>query len=736
MNILEFLKNLFSKNKKQLNIISTDMYMKEGTHEQLEIALYENRTPVEEKELIININGIPYTRTTDQNGIARLNINLPLGEYPVTIRFDEDDEYYGDTATCMVYVTEDTPAPSPTPTPAPVVDDHYGYWVFGRDMYNVDLENLKNHGVTDIFLNYYALTVHGRDQVIDWIQKAQPINIHIWMQCFWDGEWHNPAETDLTSKLEEARSYSLMPGVAGVHLDYLRYPGNAYKTEGGTEAINDFVRRVREELSDSIQLTCAMMPESSAEYYYGQDIAALGQILDAVIPMQYKGNYHAGTEWLASTTQEFSKHATIWSGLQSYKSDEEAEPLTGEELENDIRTCMGNGAKGALLFRYGLSPDINFPHTEPTPTPTPTPTPSGDKINTILDGTNVNMQYRDGTQYLCAVYTDKERIKVPVDITINDRTYTRTPDDDGLCRLNLNLPAGTYTVKAEFKGDNNYNPSSVSNTVIIRGQDTRMEGTEINMTEGDGTVYQCAVYTVPDNNRVYDNVNITINGRTYTRTADNEGLYKLNLNLPVGNYHVKAEFYGNSEYNASSVENNIVINPKPPEPQPTELYPYHTEQGGGQMGQRTGYSCGPHSLMQCIYRLTGIDLSEYTLMEVCGTTSDGTDHEGLETGLAWFNREYGYNLQMNWYNFSEIGFSGTQEAINNGACFHHILYRDTWGHYEVPKWTDGDPIYVLNSLGSDCGDGYCGYIEERSRDEHQSYINGISQKSVCIITRG
>lgn len=140
--------------------------------------------------------------------------------------------------------------------------------------------------------------------------------------------------------------------------------------------------------------------------------------------------------------------------------------------------------------------------------------------------------------------------------------------------------------------------------------------------------------------------------------------------------------------------------------------------------------------MQCIHRLTGEDVSEMTLASVCGTTTDGTDHDGLETGLAWFNREYGYNLQMNWYNFSEIGFSGTQDAINNGACFHHILYRNQWGHYEVPKWTDDDPIYVLNSLGDSCGDGYCGYIEERSRSEHQSYINGISQKSVCIITRG
>ena len=38
---------------------------------------------------------------------------------------------------------------------------HFGYWVFGKDMENVNLKTLKNNGVTDIFLNFYAFTAHG-----------------------------------------------------------------------------------------------------------------------------------------------------------------------------------------------------------------------------------------------------------------------------------------------------------------------------------------------------------------------------------------------------------------------------------------------------------------------------------------------------------------------------------------------------------------------------------------------
>ena len=58
---------------------------------------------------------------------------------------------------------------------------HYGYWVFGKDMNNVNLEALKNKGITDIFLNYYAFTVHGESKVQTWINTAKQNNIDIHM---------------------------------------------------------------------------------------------------------------------------------------------------------------------------------------------------------------------------------------------------------------------------------------------------------------------------------------------------------------------------------------------------------------------------------------------------------------------------------------------------------------------------------------------------------------------------
>ena len=353
----------------------------------------------------------------------------------------------------------------------------------------------------------------------------------------------------------------------------------------------------------------------------------------------------------------------------------------------------------------------------------------------VVKTSDLNMVAGDGSRFI-AVTEDVNGYRiggVKITFNINGVNYERTTDNNGLATLPINLQAGDYKILTKCRD------IALENMIHIDKapkKPTRMEGTNINMTFKDGTKYQCAVYD--DAGRVAGNVKITVNGVEYSRTPDIEGLYKLAINLNPGTYNVKAEYLGDDTHLASSVNNTIVVNeaPKPtPTPEPTKLYPYLTSQGGGKLGQRTGYTCGPHSLMQAIYRLTGIELSEMELAGVCGTTTSGTGHSGLETGLAWFNRKYGYNLKMTWKNFSEVGFDGLQKYYENGAVFCHLLYRNQWGHYEVPLTSSTDPNKILNSLGDQCGNGYCGYIESRSKSTQRSYINGISQKSVCIITR-
>jgi len=166
-------------------------------------------------------------------------------------------------------------------------------------------------------------------------------------------------------------------------------------------------------------------------------------------------------------------------------------------------------------------------------------------------------------------------------------------------------------------------------------------------------------------------------------------------------------------------------------------YGHATEYGCNNKGQNNGYYCGCHSLQEVFRNLTGIVIPQSTIAEVCGTTTDGTDHDGLNTCIAWFNRKYNKNLTLQWYNFSELGWNKIRNIINsnNQDCVIHNLYRNQWGHYEVINKVYDDYCDVQNSLGDKCSNGcYCGYTEERNLSTFQSYINGISQKSVMVIT--
>lgn len=167
-------------------------------------------------------------------------------------------------------------------------------------------------------------------------------------------------------------------------------------------------------------------------------------------------------------------------------------------------------------------------------------------------------------------------------------------------------------------------------------------------------------------------------------------------------------------------------------------YGRSSEYGCNNRGQNNGYYCGPHMVQEIIRNLTGVVISQDTLAEVIGTTGDGSDHDGINTSFAWFNRNYDYTLNVEWKNFSELGWDGIKDILesNDQDCGIHELYRDQYGHYTNFDEIYNETIDVHNSLGDYCSSGcYCGYTENRSKSEARSYIGGISQKSVIVVTR-
>lgn len=90
------------------------------------------------------------------------------------------------------------------------------------------------------------------------------------------------------------------------------------------------------------------------------------------------------------------------------------------------------------------------------------------KGNTRMEGINVTKTASQTSVYQCAVYdVFNNRVKCDVLLTINGVQYIRHTDDEGLAKLNIRLGEGEYKLKAEYKGDNTHNPSSITNTVTV-----------------------------------------------------------------------------------------------------------------------------------------------------------------------------------------------------------------------------------------------------------------------------
>ncbi len=237
-----------------------------------------------------------------------------------------------------------------------------GFWIWGSDANKIDFSKLKSVACTDIFLGETAFT--SNTDLTEVIQKAKnyDIRVHGWIICLKkDGEWYSPTDTSNFNRVNNLASKMINIGCSGIHLDYVRYPGTAYKYKDASTLIENFVIGIHKNVKtihEDVILSAALMPEKSVNaYYYGQDYAKLAQYLDVLIPMAYKGNYYENTTWIMNVTRYIKDKCPgreVWTGLQTYKSDKEPTPVPKEELEADIMAALKGGATGCVLFRLGL----------------------------------------------------------------------------------------------------------------------------------------------------------------------------------------------------------------------------------------------------------------------------------------------------------------------------------------------------------------------------------------------
>ena len=309
----------------------------------------------------LTVNSKTYSTTTTSNGYATFTTNLLSGIYKVSYNTPGNNEYASSSGNIDINVVKNN-------------NPGFGYYILGKEMKKVDLNKLASQGAGDLFLNYYAITLHGKNAVENWIGNANKLGmrVHIWQQVYYTSSegWVNPVSggsSYLEKQINEALSYAKIKGVAGVHFDYLRYNGNAYKTSGAADAINNFVKKVSSAIhgvDSNLIVSCTLMPETgNLKYYYGQDYSVISSYMDVVIPLIYKGTYGKNSNWVYDTAKWFvdnSEGAKVWVGLQGYYSDNNLAKLSASDLTSDVQKAVNANSDGAIIFRYSLTNPVNF----------------------------------------------------------------------------------------------------------------------------------------------------------------------------------------------------------------------------------------------------------------------------------------------------------------------------------------------------------------------------------------
>ncbi|SDA67931.1 Ig-like domain-containing protein [Methanobrevibacter millerae] len=162
-----------------------------------------------------------------------------------------------------------------------------------------------------------------------------------------------------------------------------------------------------------------------------------------------------------------------------------------------------------------------------------------------IESDDLTMYYKDGSKFTARLMKDNTAlINKTVQFIINGNTYSRTTDNEGNARIAINLNSGTHNITSKYKN------ITKTNTITIK---STINGSDIVKMHKNDTQYYATFYNTKGEPLKNIDIQFNINGVLYTRTTNEQGIAKMNINLNPGKYIITAINPNSTEQHTNTI---------------------------------------------------------------------------------------------------------------------------------------------------------------------------------------
>lgn len=270
------------------------------------------------------------------------------------------------------------------------------------------------------------------------------------------------------------------------------------------------------------------------------------------LPDEFDVEYHATEYGTVLTADDVNKYYGNSQNLNIRLTDRYGTPLSGEKLSVLIngktytRTVPDSGVVSMAINLASGEYDAIVSYDGVVGK---NQTTSNILINPTVFSNDVDKYFKNSTQFYASFLDSNGNVLAhsEVNFNINGVIYTRTTDDNGTAKLNINLDPNNYTITSINLATGERVASLISvRSVIVDNYDLvkyYLNGSQysVNLVDGQGNPLADSV------------VSFNINGIFYNRTTNENGTAKFSINLAPGNYIIT------TGYNGSYVSNDIFV---------------------------------------------------------------------------------------------------------------------------------------------------------------------------------